>query len=162
VDAGYSVIVAMHVPPTAQTATSYQNFFREYTIIRGILTAYGNKTTYSGSYTYQSRQDAYLTENTWANVSVNCDFSQYNGTLRGVFCGHCHMDQAITGDLPAPIVCITCATNSPYGGVDPTSRVRGTANETAMDFVCINRTTGQIDLIRCGYGTDRTITVSNS
>ena len=156
VETGYSVIIALHVPPTAGTHSSYSGAYREYAVIRGIIDAYAGKTTYSGTYTHSSSGTAYKQEGTWADVSVNCDFSSYHGTLLALFCGHSHYDQAVTNDLPVPIVCITSAVNTPYD-TDAAVRVLGTSAETVMDFVCINRSTGAINLVRCGYGSDRTI-----
>lgn len=155
VEEDYSVIIAVHVPPTAQSNRSYANVIREYNVFRGIIEAYCNKTSYSGSYTHSVKGD-YLQEGEWADVSVDCDFHNYKGTLLALFCGHGHYDQVITGDMQAPIVCITSAINTPY---DTPASVRkvGTSNETVMDFVCIDKKTGEIDLIRCGYGSDRKV-----
>ena len=155
VEAGYSVVIALHVPPTAKTNQSYAYDIREYNVFRGIIEAYCNKSSYSGSYTHSVKGD-YLQEGEWADVSVECDFNNYNGKLLAIFCGHGHYDQVVTGDLQVPIVCITSAINTPY---DTPASVRkvGTSNETVMDFVCIDKKTGEIDLIRCGYGSDRKV-----
>ena len=156
VDSGYSVIITVHVPPTDKTISYYNNSIREYYIFRGIITAFCNKTSYQGTYTHSSKGQ-YLQEGTWADVSVSCDFSSYHGNLLSIFCGHDHCDQIITNDLPVPIVCITSAINTPYDA-EWSSREAGTSNETAIDFVCIDTSTGQIELIRCGYGNDRSYT----
>lgn len=155
----YSVILALHVPPTDSLAdgrhyASGENA-RDMSVLRGIITAYCDKTTYSGSYTHTTR-GAYLQEDTWADVAVSCDFSGYEGELLGIFCGHSHYDQFTVSDLPAPIVCVTSAINTPYD-TDWSVRRQGTSDETVIDFVCVNRKTRKIDLIRCGYGNDRII-----
>lgn len=155
----YSVLVSVHTPPT-DSLTDGRHYLtgegnRDLAVLRGILTAYCNKTTYTGSYIH-NKTTLYGYEDTWADVSVSCDFSGYSGTLRGIFCGHSHYDQYTAADLPAPIICITCATDSPYDA-NASTRVAGTSAETAMDFVCLNTKTGAINLIRCGYGSDRTI-----
>ncbi len=159
VPADYAVIVGLHMPPSdalpdgKDYATNYSN--RDFGVLRGILTAYCQKTTYSGSYQHLVK-GAYLQEGTWADVQITCDFSNSHGTLLGIFCGHSHADQFVKGDLPAPVVCITSAVNTPHDTA-ASVRVLGTSDETAMDFVCIHRDTGKIDLIRCGYGADRVI-----
>ena len=164
VETGYSVIISFHVPPTngrgasgdVDYVPSYAGNIREFNIIRGIITAYCSKTTYSGTYSHSTSGTAYKQEDTWADVSVSCDFSSYHGTLLALFCGHTHRDRILINDLPVPIVCITSAVNTPYD-TDAAVRVLNTSTETVMDFVCINRSTGSINLVRCGYGNDRTI-----
>ena len=155
----YSAVIALHVPPSdsLEDGRHYvtNDHSRDLNILRGIITAYCNKTSYSGSYTH-STKGTYLQEETWADVNISCDFSSYNGTLLGLFCGHSHYDQFVADDLPVPIVCITSAVNTPYD-TSASVRVLGTKDETAFDFVCIDRSTGQINTVRCGYGNDRLI-----
>lgn len=156
VEDGYKVIVSAHTPPLTSNGT----FTREHTILRGILKAYQDKGTYSGSYTHINR-GTYLQEGSWADVSVSCDFSGYHGSILGFFGGHMHRDlYENDAALGFPIISVTCAVNTPYDehhNVDLTQRTLNTSTETAFDFVCVNRTTGAVNLIRCGYGSDRTI-----
>lgn len=162
VENGYSIIVAIHTPPSKQLPNghnyldNYTN--RDMTILRGILTAFCSKTTYSGNYTH-SNKGKYLDEGVWADVDISCDFTNYQGEILGIFCGHTHYDQYVNDGIGAPIVCITSAINTPYD-TSADVRVLGTKDETVMDFVCINRSTGQINTIRCGYGNDRTISLA--
>ena len=82
--------------------------------------------------------------------------------LLGIFCGHCHADATVPDDLPCPILTITCAINTPYDGTSA-DRVAGTAAETALDVVSINRATKAIYTTRLGVGSDRvTLPGSNS
>ena len=153
------MVITLHVPPSDALADGRQYVTnassRDLNILRGIISAYCNKTTYSGSYTH-STKGAYLQEGSWADVNISCNFGSYNGTLLGLFCGHSHYDQFVVNDLPVPVVCITSAVNTPYDTA-ASIRVLGTKDETAFDFVCINRSTGAINLVRCGYGNDRVI-----
>lgn len=73
-----------------------------------------------------------------------------------VFTGHMHRDNVVTGDLPCPIVTITCAINTPYDGTTA-ERVAGTDKETAFDVVSINKATKTIKCIRIGAGSDREV-----
>ncbi len=159
VPSDYGVVIGLHTPPT-DSLTDGRHYItgennRDLFILRAVLDAYSNKTEYTGSYTH-SKNTLYGVEDSWADVEIDCDFSSYNGTLLGVFCGHSHYDQYTVNDISAPVVCITSACDSPYDS-SASERVFETKNETAFDFVCINRDTGKIDLIRCGYGQDRVI-----
>ena len=76
--------------------------------------------------------------------------------IAAIFCGHCHADAVVTGDLRCPIITTTCAINTPYDA-DPATRVIGTDTETAINIVCIDKREDvrKIDVIRLGYGADR-------
>ena len=73
-----------------------------------------------------------------------------------VFCGHMHRDIAYTDDLPCPIVVVTCAADSTYDSTEA-DRTAGTATETAIDIVSINRATKTIHTTRLGVGSDREV-----
>ena len=79
--------------------------------------------------------------------------------LIGVFCGHCHASAIVTNDLPCPIVTVTTAGGSPYDSNEGT-RTAGTATETAIDVVSINKAEERIYLTRLGIGSDRTCSYS--
>ena len=73
-----------------------------------------------------------------------------------VFTGHMHLDNVVTGDLPCPVLTVTCASNTPYDGTEA-DRVAGTDQETALDVVTINKETRTINCTRVGAGSDREI-----
>lgn len=73
-----------------------------------------------------------------------------------VFCGHCHVDAIVEGDLPCPILTITCAVNTPYDGT-ASQRVANTDTETAIDVVSIDRESRTIHCTRLGCGSDREV-----
>ncbi len=77
--------------------------------------------------------------------------------IAGIFCGHCHASSIVEDDLPCPIVTITTAGGSPYD-VDEGTRTAGTATETAIDIVSVNRATRTVQLTRLGIGADRSYT----
>lgn len=144
---GWMICIGTHIPPTS----SYKNNTREYNIIRGILSAYEKKTSYSGSYTKNTGRG----EGDWANVSVNVNFATAKGKIIGFFAGHCHKDQIITDDLPFPIITITCDANIPYDSNEETRKF-GTDNEHAIDFITVNKAEETVNLIRLGVGNSRT------
>lgn len=76
--------------------------------------------------------------------------------VAAIFCGHCHADAVVTDDLPCPIVTVTVAANIPYNANEGT-RTQGTATETAVDFVSINKAAKTIKTTRLGIGSDRVI-----
>lgn len=124
VESGWDVVIATHVPPTAETINGRTDY----------LSLYGDDGNLFRS----------IVNNTTANVIA-------------IFCGHCHVDAIVTGDLTCPIITITCAINTPYDGT-AADRVAGTDTETAIDIVSINKATRTINMTRLGIGNDRSCT----
>lgn len=115
-------------------------------IVRGLLTAFKNKTTYSGSSSVTDFE-----------VSVNADFSggsYWNGKLVGCFSGHGHADN-LWKENGVNYVMTQCA----HVHNDQTSE-RSTSDETmnAIDFVSINSAGNTCYLTRFGFGNDRSFT----
>lgn len=155
VESDWVIFIGTHVPPLDMyRGESYQEYRTKWTrdieLLRGILSAYENKTTYSGSYTKNTSRG----EGDWANVSVSVDFSGALGRIAGFFCGHCHVDTINTGDLPFPVITITSDGDISYDGAEE-NRVLGTDNEHAIDFVTINKVTQSVTLTRLGVGASR-------
>lgn len=148
---GWSIVLASHVPPTAQLPIDYSGL-RCYDLIRGIVNAYAKRTAYSGSREHVAANG----EETWADAEVSVDFSGAKGEIVGWFCGHCHRDAVITGDLPFPIITVTCAGNFSYDDTE-TTRTLGTDTETAMDFVTIDKSSKTIYTTRLGVGSHRSV-----
>ena len=144
---GWTIVLFSHVPPTAQLPKDYSGI-GGYSVIRGVASAYANKTTYSGSYTYNSANG----EGAWANSSVSVDFTNANGIIAGWFSGHAHKDAIVTGDLPFPIITTTCAGNFSYDKDNEGTRTLGTATETAVDFISIDKKNKTISIRRLGIG----------
>lgn len=146
----WSIVIIQHVPPTAKAVNGVTRYLSDIAggeVFRGIVTAYCNKTNYSGNYSGTQFQTV--------DISVDYTNTQTSEVI-GIFCGHCHADAYVTGDLPCPIITITCAINTPYDAEWDT-RVFGTTTETALDVVSINKATGVISTTRLGYGNDRVI-----
>lgn len=127
---------------------NYSSLLVDKAILAGVLNAFNAKTTYNGSYT--SGVDG------WNNVTVNCDFTNYKGSMICYIAGHWHRDLTENKSLNGvPIVLITSAKDDRDSSLAP--RTDGTYEETAFDMVVINRKTRKINCIRCGAGNDRVI-----
>lgn len=144
---GWTIVLFSHVPPTAQLPIDYSGV-GGYAVIRGIVASYASKSTYSGSYSYNSANG----EGEWADASVSVDFTNAKGEIAGWFCGHAHRDAIVSGDLPFPIVTVTCAGNFSYDSENEGSRTLETATETAVDFISIDRANKMVYIRRLGVG----------
>lgn len=144
---GWTVLLATHVPPIDK----YNSNYRDMTILHGILTAFCEKTSYTGSRTYNSGRG----EGTWANVSISVDFSdKKTGIIAGFFCGHVHKDTIDTAAYRYPIITITADADIPYDETEE-DRIAGSDNEHAIDFITINTTKQEVVLTRLGVGSSR-------
>ncbi len=155
----WSCIIASHIPPVkdgnlyigvgSNPNYNYSDAFVDRNVLAGVLNAFSAKTTYQGSYT--AGVDG------WNNVSVNCDFSSYEGSIICYIAGHWHRDLIDDKTLNGvPIILITSAKDDRDTSLP--ARVDGTDTETAFDVVVVNRKTRKIHCTRCGAGEDRTIT----
>lgn len=155
---GKIAVILSHMPMTGAEHHSNGYTFddpvlcRDNTIVQGIINAYINKTTYTGSHIYS----ASLGEGEWANVNISVDYSnvQHHANVMLICGGHCHMDSIVKDKLPCIISTITCATNSSYDDTEET-RVNNSITETAFDIISLNKETGLINFIRVGVGDDR-------
>ena len=154
VDSGWVIFIGTHIPPldinVSGTLKEYTKSTRDVSLLNGILSAYENKTSYSGSYTKNTSRG----EGDWANVSVSVNFADAQGKIVGFYCGHCHSDHVISDTLPFPVITITSDSDISYDDAE-TDRVMGTANEHALDFVTINKVTQSVTLTRLGIGASR-------
>ena len=143
---GYGAIIISHVPPNIAYTVDKEQFI-------GIVNAYCNKTTYSGSYT--------AGVDSWTNNNISVDFSNAKGEIIAMFTGHVHGDSVDTTTMNCPILTILSAgakANEHNGFAEPESgRTAGTDTETSFDVVTINKQTRTIDCIRVGAGVDREI-----
>ena len=138
---GYSAIITAHVPPNVTYTVDKAQFI-------GIINAYCNKTTYSGSY---AGVDG------WTSNNISVDFANAKGEIIAMFAGHVHGDSIDTTTMSCPIITILSAgatANDPYAETAPT-RTAGTDTETNFDMVVINKTTKTINCVRVGAGEDR-------
>ena len=160
---GKIAVILSHIPMTGAEHHSNGYTFddpvlcRDNTIIQGVINAYINKNTYTGSRTYS----ASLGEGEWANVNINVDYSnvEHHANIMLVCGGHCHMDSIVKDKLSCIVSTITCATNSSYDDTEET-RVNNSITETAFDIVSLNKETGLINFIRVGVGDDRIASIN--
>ena len=139
---GWGITLFAHVPPTA----AYSDKTQDLAVLRGILTAFMNRTSYTGTSG---------TAGEWDYVSLSCNFAgKHSGDVVGFFCGHSHDDSIITGETPYPIITITSDAHS-LGADSETVRTVGTQTEHAIDFVTVNRAAKTVNLTRLGAGADR-------
>ncbi|MBQ8310087.1 MAG: metallophosphoesterase, partial [Clostridia bacterium] len=121
--AGYSAVITTHVPPKLVNGAT-----TPYTVdcdqLNGIINAYCNKTTFSGSYT--AGVDG------WSNSTVDVDFTDAKGEIIALFAGHIHQDTVDTTTLACPIITIISAGASVNAGESP-ERTPGTDTETSFD-----------------------------
>lgn len=154
----WQCIIASHVAPVvgqnltipsgSNPAYNYSSLFKDKEILANVLNAYSAKTTYKGAYTAGT--------DGWNNVSIDCDFSNYKGSIICYIAGHWHRDLTENKTLNGvPIVLITSARDDRDTSLPP--RTDGTDQETAFDVVVVNRKTRNIHCVRCGAGEDRTI-----
>lgn len=130
---GWSIILTTHIPPTLVTSlVGLKGVITNEDILRGIITAYCNKTAYS--------------KNTFS-----VDYTNAKGEIVGIFAGHMHRDAVDTETLPCPIIMITSAGNTPFDRSGKLySRQLGTANETALDVVSVDTVNKKVYCTRIG------------
>ena len=124
-------------------------------VMQGVLNAFKNKTTYSGTYNGLADYD---------KVSVNVDFRNAKGTLVGYFHGHTHVDSLHTsyGFNVIGTRCDGHQENDRYNadGSENTSglwheRVAGTTTEQSFDVFTVTK--DKIYATKIGAGSDREI-----
>ncbi len=152
VEEGWQIVLMGHpslLDEDAKDASSLINMIRAYNH-RSPYTAetVALEDTYWGS----SRTGEY-------NVSETCsqDFSQAKGEIIAYFHGHNHKDTIRTEELPCPMIGITTAGGDVRDTDYTAERVPGTATETAMDIVTIDRVSRTISMTRLGAGNDRQV-----
>ena len=143
VGSNYCVVIMSH--HSLADGTSYANAKVENAdIVRGILEAFKEKTTYTGS-----------SSTTDFEVSVTVDFSNTNHAgLIGCFAGHNHEDAMYTiNDIT-----YVQTDNSSVFETGDTGRSSSDTTADVIDVVRVNFTNKLVTLKRFGFGTDRTFT----
>lgn len=143
---GYGAVIVAHVPP--YVIREEKNAYTvDYQLLNGIINAYNNKTTFSGS--YAAGVDG------WSNSTVSVDFTDAEGEIIAMFVGHIHEDTIDTTTLSCPILTIVSAGSTNEGAALERKKDRDT--ETSFDVVVINKATRTIYCTRVGAGDDREI-----
>ena len=130
-------------------------------ILNGILKAYAAKTSYAGSVNVA---DDYwgigAVDDTYNKVSASVNFADSKGEILAMFAGHKHQDLvygATDYGYACPVIVITTAGADVRGANLNYPRAVGTATETAMDIVTIDRLNKKIYCTRLGAGVDRIV-----
>jgi hypothetical protein len=145
---GYEVVLMSHSPVSNTDHSNLRDAF----LAQGIVNAFIEGGTFEGEYT-QSVNPA-------NNSSVSVSFSK-KGNVIGWFSGHIHKDRIITSDakngnkLSFKTVTITSDANISYDEEEAERDMNGDTSH-AIDFVTVNKKTGDVFLFRLGVGNDRT------
>lgn len=135
-------------------------------ILNGILKAYNNKTSYSGSVDVSGNYWGNgVTDATYKTVTANVNFADAKGEVIAMFTGHTHQDLVYAASdygYACPVIVITTAGADVRGNNTNYNRVVGTATETAMDIVTVDRLNKKIYCTRLGAGVDRIISYSGA
>ena len=150
---GWLIVIGTHIPPVTLTrddgtSHNYTTNTRDANILIGILNAYQNRTSYTGSYT----KNAGRGEGDWANVSVNVNHTNAKGRIAAFCAGHCHIDRIDDKSLSFPVVTVTADACISYDNADKPLRVKGSNTEHVIDFLCVNRAEEIVSLVRLGFG----------
>lgn len=146
---GYAAVIVTHIPPfNISSEYKYVTQVRDIAVFQGIVNAYCNKTSYSGSYSGSYG---------WDSVNISVNFENANGKLMAVLSGHSHQSSENTTTLARPCLTMTTACSTSYNESGIT-RTANTATETAIDIVSIDTENDVIYCTRLGAGSGRTVT----
>ncbi len=145
---GYHVVFLSHSPVSNNAHTS----IRDIDLAQGVVNAFIEGKSFSGEYT-QSQNSA-------NNSAVNVSFEK-KGNVIGWFSGHIHrdlitsVDEKSGNELLFKVVTITSDANMSYDETEPERNMDGDTSH-AIDFVTVNKKTGEVSIFRLGIGNDRT------
>ena len=143
---GWTAVIMAHQPPDTS---------KDGTLLAGMIEAYNNREAYSGTVTIQ--HDYWgnsVSDNTYKTVTVDADFTEEEGEVAAFFHGHIHKDRIDMQTYAFPCISITTA-GGDVRDESPVQRVPGTATETAMDVVTLDKAARGIYMTRIGAGADR-------
>ena len=144
--AGWTAVIMAHQP---------LNTSEDGSLVAGILNAYNAKQSYSN--TIQIANDYWgknISDSIYKTVSVDCDFTNAKGEVAAFFHGHIHKDTVDTQTYAFPCISITTA-GGDVRDSSPAERTPGTATETAIDVVTLDKAARKIYMTRVGVGMDR-------
>lgn len=139
-------MVFSHLPVMAngdKPVQSTDSYLADIELLKGVLLAYKNKTGYTGS----------VSGTAVGTITTSANFSGYRGSLIGCFSGHTHTDYLVDVGFKA----VTTANDSisvAESDYAP-AKERGTNTEQVIDFICVNKKTRTVNIVRLGAGSDR-------
>lgn len=146
-DSSWAVLVTSHAPPYETGVTGFDRPVRNADMALGIIAAFRNKTTYSGTSLANVIADF--------RATVSADFRGKGGDVICWLAGDTHTDTITTMTPYANIVQVTTINdhkNRPSGEAQGT---RGTITEQAFDIMTVDRASRRVYLTRIGAGSDR-------
>lgn len=118
-------------------------------VMQGVLKAYKDKTTYTGSYASSSGNGYY-------EVHVSVDFTDAKGEFVGYIHGHNHTDNVHTS-YGFNIIGTRCDAKEENDATLKAERVIGTITEQSFDVFTVNKAERKIYVTKIGAGSDRVI-----
>lgn len=146
-DDDWSVIVTSHAPPYEQGMVGYDFPTLNETLMRGVIGAFNNKTTYSGASPSNVPSEF--------KASVTADFTGGGGQVLAWFCGHVHYDNMV--QMPEGITLISTLNDGGTRWSNSPRNTLGTTNEQAFDVVTVDKNARKLYLTRIGAGADRVV-----
>ncbi len=149
VDENWNIVIMGH-PPISNAEDG--------SLFADIINAYNGRTAYAGG-SINLENDFWgknISSEYNTSTAPSKDFSQAKGEVIAYFHGHIHRDTIDETALSCPAISITTA-SSDVRDENPPERVIGTATETAMDIVTVDKAVRTIYLTRLGAGEDRQI-----
>lgn len=141
----WSVVLCSHENPNAQTK---KHITHNNPILVGVINAFQNSTSFS----MKTRFD----DEPFCDAEISVDFTNRGGNFVAWLGGHEHRDILQTID---DIVCITtCNDATGLDGQSIPFHVWGTDKEHSFDVFIIDKQQRKGDIVRIGYGNDRTFT----
>lgn len=135
----YHVGMFQHSPWGERFNATLTYYPYNYELIDGIIDAFVNGKRYTGSYT----------ANADFKASIDVTFTN-KGTIAFLASGHMHSDRVLFDNNNIPFVSIACSVARPVA-----NRPMGTIKEDAWDYMVINKEKRRVDMVRFGYGSDR-------
>lgn len=143
-DDSWSVVVCSHVPPGETSVTGSDYTIANYDLMIGLLNAFKNKTSYSGT---GSSEDY--------PASITADYTNKGGDVICWVAGHVHADKLFTIN---GINCVTTLNDSLANTSGQPTKTQGTDTEQAFDIFTIDKVNRTVYITRVGAGTDRQFT----
>lgn len=143
-DERWSVVIGAHAPLVAYETMWNGETGVEYMLMRDFLTAFRNKTTFSGSF-------AGTADNGFDDVFIEADFTKAEATLVGYFAGHIHDDYHYPHTTHGIDMIGTGADRQRE------EMTAGTDTEQSFDVVTVDKKNHKIYCTKIGFGDDREI-----
>lgn len=142
---GWGAVVMAHQPLST---------IKDGALLAGIIHAYNNGTAYTESVNLENTYWGNGIATAYNTSAVTVDFKGKKGDVIAYFHGHIHKDTIDNTTYSFPCLSITTS-SADVRDANPVERVPGTATETALDIVTIDRLHRMIYCTRIGAGHDR-------